>query len=77
MVNWKDFITMDALIQNGKPTVIHARITIELILDKLAEGEEVAQILLSHPRLTKEAVFAAIAFASYSLKSEITYSIAS
>jgi uncharacterized protein (DUF433 family) len=77
MVNWKEYINIDPSIQNGKPIVKYTRITVELILDKLAEGETVDQILVSHPRLTKEAIFAAIAYAADSLKNEITYSIAS
>ncbi len=77
MVNWKDYINIDATIQNGKPVVKNTRITVELLLDKLAEGETIDQILISHPRLTKETIYAAIAYAADSLKSEINYSIAS
>lgn len=40
------------------------RITVELILEKLAAGESVEQILESHPRLTREAVLAALEFAA-------------
>lgn len=46
----------------GKPTVAGTRITVELILEKLAAGETVEQILSAHPRLTDDSVRAAIAF---------------
>jgi len=40
------------------------RITVELVLEKLAAGESVAEIIESHPRLTEEATRAALDFAS-------------
>ena len=45
-------ITSDPKIVMGKPTVAGTRITVELILEKLAAGETVEQILSEHPRLT-------------------------
>ena len=48
----------------GKPVVAGTRITVELILEKLAASETEAQILDAHPRLTKEAILAALAFAN-------------
>src|SRR5277367_1506283 len=48
----------------GKPTVAGTRITVELILEKLAAGETIEQILDAHPRLTDEGLRAAIAFAA-------------
>ena len=44
----------------GKPTVAGTRITVELILEKLASGETQEQILQAHPRLTLESLRAAI-----------------
>jgi uncharacterized protein (DUF433 family) len=35
----------------GKPVIKGTRITVELILGKIAEGESVEQILLSYPHL--------------------------
>src|SRR5262245_9520777 len=56
-------ISSDPRIMMGKPTVAGTRITVELILEKLAAGESVEQILSEHPRLTVEGVRAAIGFA--------------
>ena len=47
-------ITSDPKIMMGKPTVGGTRITVELILEKLAAGETIEQILAEHPRLTAE-----------------------
>ncbi len=46
----------------GKPTIAGTRITAELILEKLAAGETPEQIISAHPRLTPEAIQAALAF---------------
>jgi uncharacterized protein (DUF433 family) len=51
-------------VMMGKPVVTGTRITVELILEKLAGGETVEQIVEAHPGLTKEAVGAALAFAA-------------
>ncbi len=47
-------------IMMGKPVVEGSRITVELILDKLAAGETADQILDAHPRLTLAAIQAAL-----------------
>ena len=57
-------ITSDPKTMMGKPTVAGTRITVELILEKLAAGESIQQILSEHPRLTEEAIRASIAFAA-------------
>lgn len=66
-------IISDPKIMMGKPVVKGTRITVELILEKLAAGESVEQILSEHPRLTSEGVRAAIAFAAQVLRSDVVY----
>jgi uncharacterized protein (DUF433 family) len=66
-------ISSDPKIMMGKPTVAGTRITVELILEKLAAGETVDQILSEHPRLTAEAIRAAIAFAAAVLRADVVY----
>lgn len=60
-------------VMMGKPVVAGTRITVELILDKLAAGETVEQLLEAHPRLTSEGVRAALAFAAQTLRSDVVY----
>lgn len=69
----KELIVSDPSIMMGKPVIAGTRITVELILDKLAAGESVEQILDAHPRLTKQAIQAALAFAAQVLKADIVY----
>lgn len=72
----KGIIVSDPKVMMGKPVVAGTRITVELILEKLAAGETVEQILDAHPRLTREAIQAALAFAAESLKADVVYPIA-
>ena len=62
-------------VMMGKPVIAGTRITVELVLDKLAAGETVEQILDAHPRLTREGIQAALAFASEALRADIVYPI--
>ena len=57
----------------GKPVITGTRITVELILEKLAAGETVEQLLAAHPRLTQEAIQAALAFAARALRADVVY----
>jgi uncharacterized protein (DUF433 family) len=59
----------------GKPVVAGTRITVELILEKLAAGETIEQILEAHPRLTKEGIQAALSFAAQALRADVIYPI--
>jgi uncharacterized protein (DUF433 family) len=57
----------------GKPVVAGTRITVELILEKLAAGETIDQILDAHARLTREGVLAALDFAAKVLRADVVY----
>jgi len=72
----KKMIVSDPKVMMGKPIIAGTRITVELILEKLAAGETIEQILDAHPRLTREAIQAALAFAAESLKAAVVYPIA-
>ncbi len=54
-------------IMMGKPVVVGTRITVELILEKLAAGETIEQLLDAHPALTGVSVLAALDFAAQAL----------
>jgi uncharacterized protein (DUF433 family) len=61
-------IHSDPSVMMGKPVIAGTRITVELILEKLAAGETVEQILEAHPRLTRKAVLAALAYAAKAMR---------
>lgn len=60
-------------IMMGKPVIAGTRITVELILEKLAAGETVEQLIEAHPRLNELAVRAALAFAADALRADVVY----
>ena len=66
-------IVSDPAIMMGKPEVAGTRITVEQILEKLAAGESIEQIVDAHPRLSREAVLAAIDFAREALRADVIY----
>ena len=72
-MNTADYVASDPDLMMGKPVIRVTRITVELILEKLAAGESVEQILEAHPRLDRQAVLAALAFAAESLKAEVAH----
>ena len=57
-------IHSDPSVMMGKPVIVGTRITVELLLEKMAAGETVEMILEAQPRLTREAVLAAFAYAA-------------
>jgi uncharacterized protein (DUF433 family) len=72
----KKLIVSDPALMMGKPVIAGTRITVELILEKLAAGETVEQILEAHPRLTRQAIQAALAFAAEALRADVVYPVA-
>ena len=48
----------------GKPTVKGTRITVELVLQKLADGMDIAELCVAYPRLSESDVRAVLAFAA-------------
>lgn len=56
-------IKSDPAVMLGKPVVRGTRITVEILLEKLACGETIEQILADYPRLEREDVLAALAYA--------------
>lgn len=63
-------ITTDPAVMLGKPVVAGTRITVELILEKLGAGETIDQLLEAHPRITRQAIRAALQHAAASQPDE-------
>ncbi len=63
-MNWQEWITVDPNVCHGKACIKGTRIMVSVVLDNLAEGLSIEEVLKSYPSLTKEAVLAAIAYAS-------------
>jgi uncharacterized protein (DUF433 family) len=59
-----DRIEINPKVMMGKPVIRGTRITVELILRKLAEGATEEDLLDAYPRLTREDIKAAIGYAA-------------
>ncbi len=67
-------IDINPAIMFGKPVIRGTRITVELILRKLAGGMTMDEILKDHPHLTPGDIYAAAAFAAdYLAQEEIIF----
>ena len=66
-------VTSDPVVLAGKPVLEGTRVSVELILEKLAAGESERQILEAHPRLAEDAVRVALAFAARALRADVVY----
>jgi uncharacterized protein (DUF433 family) len=62
MQDYRRFITSHPNILFGKPAIKDTRIAVEQILDELAGGTIIEQLLEEYPHLTRKAIYAAIAF---------------
>jgi len=69
----KGLIVSDPGVMMGKPVIKGTRITVELILEKLASGETAEQILEAYPHLTREGIQAALSFAAETLRYDVVY----
>ena len=59
-----DVITIDPEVCNGRPSVRGKRIAVQSILEFLAAGDSVDEVLQAFPVLTREEVQAGLDFAS-------------
>ena len=65
-----DRIVVDSKIMLGKPVIRGTRITVELILRKIAEGADDRALLSAYPHLKKEDIQAAVLYAADTLAHE-------
>lgn len=72
-MNWQKHITTDPKIMFGKPVVKNTRIPVDLILEKLACGESIPQLLKAYPNLSEQSIQACLHFAADSVRNDIVY----
>ncbi len=69
-MDWKDRIEVNPAVLVGKPIIKGTRISVELILDRMADAWTMEDILSAYPHLKREDVLAALSFASELFKEE-------
>lgn len=73
MIYMEKLITQDPKILGGKPIIAGTRMSVEVILEYLAGGMEIKEILKEFPFLTKEQIQAAINYAAEKVGKTKTY----
>lgn len=63
-MNWRSRITTEAAVCHGKACIKGTRIMASVVLDNLAGGLSIAEIVRLYPTLTGEDVAAAMAYAA-------------
>ena len=63
-MDWKKHINVDPNVSHGQACFTGTRIMVSVVLDNLAAGASVDEILESYPSLSQEAVQAAIGYAA-------------
>ncbi len=63
-MNWRDRITVDPGVCHGRACIKGTRIPVSVVLDNLAAGAKLEELLGSYPSLSRDDVLAAIAYAA-------------
>lgn len=77
MIDWTLHIESVPEKLYGKPVIKNTRIPVDLILEKLASGDTVDDLIEAYPKIRKEDITACLLFASDSIKNEVIFSKAS
>jgi uncharacterized protein (DUF433 family) len=72
-MDWQSQISIETDVLVGKPVIKGTRLSVEFIIDLLAQGWSEELILKNYPGLTHEKVRACLAYASEILKAEKVY----
>ena len=72
-LDWRKRITLDPETLAGKPVIKGTRISVEFLLELLADGWTHEEILENYPQLEKEDIQSALRYATDILKDEVVY----
>jgi uncharacterized protein (DUF433 family) len=72
-MNWQEHIDANPKILYGKPVIKNTRIPVDMILEKLAIGDTIDDLLKAYPKITHEDINACLLFAADAVKNELIY----
>ena len=72
-MSWEDRIEINPRVLVGKPVVKGTRIAVEFVIELLARGWTIDQVIEEYDHLTREDILACLAYAGEILKSERVY----
>ena len=70
-MRWQDYITVKPEICHGKACIKGTRIMVSVVLDNLASGLSLEEIIRSYPSLNRKKILAAMAYAAELSKERI------
>ena len=63
-MNWREHITVDPAVCHGQACIHGTRIMVSVVLENLAAGVGIEELLAGYPSLTREDVHASMAYAA-------------
>jgi len=73
MKNANKLITQDPAILGGKPIIAGTRMSVESLLELVASGMSIEEIMKEHPFLSKKQIQAALSYVTDTFKKEERY----
>ena len=73
---WSDYIDQKKDVLGGKPVIRNTRIGVDLILEKIGNGETIEDLLIAYPHLTKNEILACISYGAGLVRNEIFIDVA-
>ena len=70
-MNWREYISVDPNICHGQACISGTRVMVSVILDNLAAGLTVEEIVDSYPSVSADAVEAALLYAAELTKERV------
>lgn len=68
---WYEHIEQKKDVLGGKPVIKNTRIGVDLILEKIGNGESIEALQEAYPTLTKEDILACITYGANLVRNEI------
>lgn len=63
-MNWREYITVDPSVCHGQACIQGTRVMASVVLDNLAAGVDIDELLKSYPSLSREGILATMAYAA-------------
>ena len=74
-MEWQKYIVADPKVLAGKPVIAGSRLSVEFILELIAEGWSKADMIRNYPGLTREQILACVAYAKDRLSDEKVFAV--
>lgn len=69
-MDYQQYIERNPKVMLGKPIIKNTRITVELVMRKLASGYQIDDLLESYPHLKREQILAGLEYAADMIATE-------